>query len=303
VDFCLNALVICRDDLTSVLNADLRVCEIAESVEGLAEKVTLVLSRVREDLRLIRGYRPPGTTAALELFDRLEGFVRMVEEIVAPASGHSGETIFELLKRRRNDCPLPEGIDREKILDSVPFRAVASVDLIEYSDIVRQINPEAGDALRTLLVGGLNSQIESLMTETADPNAAVLSVQGDGALLAFADPESAHEYAIRLHESVSNYNEGSDEPSRFFRVGMSWGRIFFHTNRDPTGTVNRISTGGYAIVAAVRLQANAEPGGTLVEVGLHAVLSDRSQAQYDSVPRNVPGKRGETFTAYDLRSR
>jgi TolB-like protein/class 3 adenylate cyclase/Tfp pilus assembly protein PilF len=166
------------------------------------------------------------------------------------------------------------------------------VDLVGYSDMSRLLE----DSLGVQATLSLNQQVQRLIGDalseaggTAGDN--VVMTTGDGALLTFAEPDRALNFAERLHRCAARHNAGVTEPRarRIFRVGISTGEIAV----DPhTG-----SPAGMAISRAARLEAKADPGGILIDSESWNAASTALKATYNG-PEDISGKRDEHFEAY-----
>lgn len=166
------------------------------------------------------------------------------------------------------------------------------VDLVGYSDMSRLLE----DSLGVQATLSLNQQVQRLIGDalsesggTAADN--VVMTTGDGALLTFTGPDQALDFATALHKCAARHNAGVTEPRarRIFRVGISTGEIAVDPN---TG-----SPAGMAISRAARLEAKADPGGTLIDSESWHAASGDAKATYHG-PEDISGKRDEHFEAY-----
>jgi TolB-like protein/class 3 adenylate cyclase/Tfp pilus assembly protein PilF len=166
------------------------------------------------------------------------------------------------------------------------------VDLVGYSDMSRLLE----DSLGVQATLSLNQQVQRLIGDalsesggTAADN--VVMTTGDGALLTFAGPDQALDFATALHRCAARHNAGVTEPRarRIFRVGISTGEIAVDPN---TG-----SPAGMAISRAARLEAKADPGGVLIDSESWNAASGERKAAYHG-PEDISGKRDEHFEAY-----
>lgn len=166
------------------------------------------------------------------------------------------------------------------------------VDLVGYSDMSRLLE----DSLGVQATLSLNQQVQRLIGDAlaqagGDVADNIVMTTGDGALLTFANPDQALDFAQHLHQCAARHNAGVTEPRahRVFRVGISTGEIAV----DPdTG-----APAGMAISRAARLEAKADPGGALIDSESWNAASAERKVVYHG-PEDISGKRDEHFEAY-----
>jgi len=175
-----------------------------------------------------------------------------------------------------------------------PVHTIVVVDLVGYSTISDQLEQSGGVGLVT----GLNQQIQGLVdlglaAARVTRNQAVIKTSGDGAILKLASVEIAHRFSATLQFESKNHNSARTVPSakRLFRVGVATGEI------DETSSDGITDIAGTTISRAARLEAAARPGGVLVDAATYSALPYDLQGLYEG-PKNVTGKRNESFAAY-----
>lgn len=174
-------------------------------------------------------------------------------------------------------------------------KTVLELDLVGYSSISSNVE----ENLDVTTVAQVNQQIQSfidsgLKASNASREENVMSLTGDGAILAFDSAQQAHGFAEAVHRATQEHNRTRTQQlaMRVFRSGAASGEIF----------MKRKAGGGYdiagsTIARAVRLEAKALPGGLLVDQTTFESLSSSQQSQYGA-KHTVFGKRDEQFEGY-----
>ncbi len=178
---------------------------------------------------------------------------------------------------------------REQIMK----KTVLELDLAGYSDIARTLE----ENLSADVVAAFNDQIQGFVdhglaavgTTRAET---VHATTGDGAILLFDDPPTAHRFARIVFEVASAHNRGKTQPSaqRWFRMGAATGNISI---RPRSNGANEIA--GITIANAVRFEAAARVGQLVVDTVTYAALPPDLQREYGD-EEQIKGKRDEKFT-------
>jgi hypothetical protein len=122
----------------------------------------------------------------------------------------------------------------------------------------------------------------------------VVKTEGDNAILVFDSAQEAYRFAQAVHDETRKHNQSRKRPlaKRVFRSGAATGEIAMEPK--PGGGFD---VAGMTITRAKRLEAQAQPGGLLIDEATYESLSDDQKRQYGpKVP--VPGKRDEEFEAH-----
>lgn len=172
-------------------------------------------------------------------------------------------------------------------------KTVIELDLKGYSDIARELE----EHFSADVVMQFNEQIQGFVdaglkaTETRREEA-VMATTGDGAILVFDDPATAHRFAQGVHEACRVHNHGKSVPAarRWFRIGLATGDLVLET----LGATRKMA--GSVIARAVRLEVAANIGEILADTDTYAALPSEIQARYGAEER-IAGKRDEKFPA------
>ncbi|NJK53197.1 MAG: hypothetical protein HC849_16925 [Oscillatoriales cyanobacterium RU_3_3] len=167
---------------------------------------------------------------------------------------------------------------------------VVELDLVGYSDRVYELEKN----FSARIIFDLNDQIQSFVDVGLTKvnklrKNVVLATNGDNAVIFFEQAIDAHNFSKAVQEHTEQYNS-QDRPAsaeRWFRIGCATGEVA-QRNGDITG---------FVIAKAYRLEANAKPGGILIDEPTYKVLTPALQAEYGEKVE-VPGKRNEKFQAY-----
>jgi sugar/nucleoside kinase (ribokinase family)/class 3 adenylate cyclase len=178
-------------------------------------------------------------------------------------------------------------------------KTVVSVDLVAYSTICANLE----EGLNVTSVAQLDQQIQSLFIDVglsaigASRCETVAKSTGDGAILVFNSAEHAHRFADALHAASRDHNRVRREPlaKRVFRIGAATGDIVCVLTSG-----GGFEFSGMTFSRATRLEANAIPGGLLVDEATYQCLPTALKKVYGP-QTNVTGKRTEVFTGYSCR--
>jgi class 3 adenylate cyclase len=172
-------------------------------------------------------------------------------------------------------------------------RTIVELDLKGYSDVARELE----DHFSADLVTRFNDQIQKFVTDAlkvcgVDPKDAVMATTGDGAILMFDTPSSAHVFAEEIHHATRQHNHEKTVASakRWFRIGIATGELAIEGN----GGTRKMA--GSVIARAVRLEAASSIGEILVDPETYSGLSIQQRACYGQ-EEQIAGKRNEKFTA------
>ena len=174
-------------------------------------------------------------------------------------------------------------------------KTILELDLVGYSDVARMLEqslgPESVFALNQSMQGFITL---SLAAVDLDWSNTVLTLTGDGAILAFDHAEQAHRFAEAVHFAAKEHNTTKTELSakRVFRTGAATGEIYLQS----------IASGGFnfsgiTVADAVRLEAQAKPGELLIDNATFFLLPDSLKHRYHS-EEEVRGKRNEVYKAH-----
>lgn len=169
------------------------------------------------------------------------------------------------------------------------------VDLVGYSDIQRALEQSLGVSAARDFDAQIQSFVEAALTQVGgNANDNILTRTGDGALLKLNAPDSALDFAARLHGVAAAHNKTVTEAlaKRVFRIGIATGELEFSAK---TGAPS-----GMVISRAARLEAKANPGGVLIDAPSYEGASPGLQAAYCG-PEIVKGKRAESFAGWRSR--
>lgn len=173
-------------------------------------------------------------------------------------------------------------------------KTVLELDLVGFSSTALTLEQNIGPKA----VADLHQQIQNfidqgLRTVGASRLETVAALTGDGAILIFDNAETAHRFALSVHEATQEHNRGKTELSalRLFRMGAATGNIVMEP---------RVSGGydiaGVTIARAVRLEAAARTGELVIDVNSFDSLPPSLRALYSTEER-IKGKRAEEFVA------
>ncbi len=173
-------------------------------------------------------------------------------------------------------------------------KTVVELDLVGYGDTSRIVQENAGvDA-----VADLNKHIQgfidtALTTIGAKREEVVLATTGDGAILAFENPNDAHSFAVEVHLATQKHNAGINNSSahKWFRIGVATGDLYQETRSGSTKEV-----AGTVIATAVRLEGAARPGEVIADAETISFLSPNLRSLYGP-KKKVKGKRIEEYSA------
>jgi len=120
-------------------------------------------------------------------------------------------------------------------------KTVIELDLKGYSDIARELE----EHFSAEVVMQFNEQIQGfvdagLKTTGTRREETVMATTGDGAILVFDDPATAHLFAEAVHEACRIHNHGKSVPAarRWFRIGIATGDLVLETiGREMAGSV------------------------------------------------------------------
>lgn len=176
--------------------------------------------------------------------------------------------------------------------NGVTTKSVVVIDLQGYSDKSRVLEQFFGPKVSLLF----NEQIQQLVDEglsglKVERNNVVKLETGDGAILAFDEPDDAHRFSTAFHLACVRRNAGKTEPIAFcwFRIGVSTGKIASASKK------GRFA--GQAVADAKRLEAAGNIGEVLIDKTTFEGLSSKFQEKYET-PVRTKGKREESFGAY-----
>jgi len=152
-------------------------------------------------------------------------------------------------------------VDLCSVKDGVVEKAVVSIDLYRYSNLAGA----AEGTIDVIAVEKLNENIKELIYLALKKCGLVventlLMTIGDGALLAFDNPDDAYKFAEELHLQTKKDNIGRNpEWRKYFRVGISTGKMIFKRNIE-NGVLVGITIAGMVVITAVRLQSACVAG-------------------------------------------
>jgi class 3 adenylate cyclase len=138
-------------------------------------------------------------------------------------------------------------------------KTIVELDLVGYSSIARNVE----ESLDVRTVAQVNQQIHGfidlgLNAANSSQDDAVMTLTGDGAILAFDSAEQAHTFAEAINRATQEHNKKRKDrfAMRVFRIGAATGEIVMKAK--PGGGFD---IAGSTIARAVRLEAKATPGG------------------------------------------
>ena len=173
-------------------------------------------------------------------------------------------------------------------------KTIVELDLKGYSDIARELE----EHLSAEVVMKFNDQIQSMVDAGlkavgVQRAQAVMATTGDGAILAFDQPETGHHFGQAVHSEcrVHNHEKSVIQARRWFRIGIATGDLVL----EETGTSRKMA--GSVIARAVRLEAAGSIGEILIDADTYSALPKPLQACYGS-RELISGKREEKFPAY-----
>ncbi len=171
-------------------------------------------------------------------------------------------------------------------------KTVVELDLVGYGDLARNIEENVG----VKVVAEVNAQIQGFIDAAlkkigAERYQAVLATTGDGAILAFQNPDNAHNFAVAVHQATEEHNSRKIVVSaqRWFRIGIATGDL-----HQGMGTAGKQELAGTVIITAVRLEAAAGPGEIVADATTFGGLSPFLQRLYGPEEK-VKGKRNEEY--------
>jgi adenylate cyclase len=172
-------------------------------------------------------------------------------------------------------------------------KTILEMDLVAYSDVARlleeNLNVEAvkifQDQIQQFVDHGLT------VVELHRDNIVIDTAGGDNAILMFDDAATMHKFAeaVQTQTLVHNSARSIESAKRWFRMGAATGVVLVMPAE------RRIF--GSTISRAVRLEAAAEIGQLVVDVGTFDALPNELQKSYSSVD-TILGKRDEHFAAH-----
>ena len=172
-------------------------------------------------------------------------------------------------------------------------KTIVELDLKGYSDVARELE----EHFSADLVMRFNDQIQMFVTDALkvakiEPEDALMATTGDGAILMFDTPSTAHVFAEAVHKATRHHNHEKTIASakRWFRIGIAKGELAIEN----IGGVKKMA--GSVIARAVRLEAASNIGEILADIETYAGLSSEQQACYGS-EEQIAGKRSEKFIA------
>ncbi|HEU4710952.1 MAG TPA: hypothetical protein VFS76_05270 [Pyrinomonadaceae bacterium] len=158
---------------------------------------------------------------------------------------------------------------------------VVEVDLINYSEIARQIERELG--IGAAGVSLLNQQLEDLVKRALhplrlEPKKIIKNKRGDGFVLVFDHPDDAHRFSVEFHKVCIDHNQrfANKSAHRWFRVGAA------------TGDLNEVDNeiAGVSIIEAVRLESKGNKGHILIDKKTYGSLTNVCRNDYP--PKSEP---------------
>jgi class 3 adenylate cyclase len=174
-------------------------------------------------------------------------------------------------------------------------KTVVELDLVGYSTICDNVE----QALDVQSVAQLNQQIQDfieagLSAVNAAREQTVVKTTGDGALLVFDSAQDAHRFVQAVHEATHarNLSRKQSLAKRVFRSGAATGEVDMQPKAG-----GGFEIAGMTIARAKRPEAQALPGGLLVDGATYEGLSVEQRRRYGAKTRG-PGKRDEEFEAY-----
>ncbi len=174
-------------------------------------------------------------------------------------------------------------------------KTVVELDLIGYSTISASLE----ENVDVTTVAQVNAQIQGfvdcgLEAVGATRETAVMVTTGDGAILVFEEPATAHDFAAAVQQVTAKHNRTRQTAlsKRVFRIGAATGEIMMIPR--PGGGFD---IAGTTIAYAVRLEAKARPGELLVDLATYENLRPEQRALYGP-KRTVAGKRDEQLPAH-----
>jgi class 3 adenylate cyclase len=183
---------------------------------------------------------------------------------------------------------------------ALKFRVIVRADLSRYSDIARYLEQSLGAAA----VATLDEQIQNLIRTAIGavglhPEDVLLRTEGDSALLAFEQAETASRFAEALHRAAQDYNLGKtvDLAERHFRIGIDSGEIVLEGQTTKAGETLGFRFAGITVAHAVRLESACDTGEVLIASKTWAKLPEPMLDLYGA-EETVPGKRDETFRVH-----
>ena len=124
-------------------------------------------------------------------------------------------------------------------------KTVVELDLAGYSDVARELE----DHLSVAVVMSFNDQIQTFVDDGLKQvgvlrQDAVMAQPGDGAILVFDHPETAHKFATAVHNSCRTHNDARSTPSakRWFRVGIATGELVMEGGSDTVKVATALVT-------------------------------------------------------------
>jgi tetratricopeptide (TPR) repeat protein len=167
------------------------------------------------------------------------------------------------------------------------FRVVVSVDLKgageRFTDVADTLGAAGGVVFQEQIHRFILDALDGVgVTDGAAEG--VWQWTGDGALLAFANADLGHDFAMALHGATSIHNRGtrSAVAEQRFRVGMA-------ATDNPTRESWNVT-----VMRAVRLESKADTDGNLIDENTWKGLHSTNDTLYGPVEQ-VPGKREDEF--------
>lgn len=220
-------------------------------------------------------------------------------ELYRPGVNQAIERANSYHKKMREYCQQRFGTPKKDLAltetAKTVTKTIVELDLVGYSSISRNVE----ESLDVRTVAQVNQQIHGFIdlglkaaNSSQDDN--VMTLTGDGAILAFDSAEQAHTFAEAINRATQEHNRKRKDrfAMRVFRIGAATGEIVMKPK--PGGGYD---IAGSTIARAVRLEAKATPGGFLVDQATFEGLPPTQKLLYG--PKQiVAGKRDEEFEAY-----
>lgn len=173
-------------------------------------------------------------------------------------------------------------------------KTILELDLVNYSEkasiLEAHFDSRSVAQLNEQIQGFINHGLWALKLKREE---VVIKTTGDGAILAFDQPDHAHSFARHVHAVTQEHNADKTIPSamRVFRMGAATGDITIQPQ--PNGSLD---IAGTTIARAVRLETAAQPGDLLIDPDTYDLLPKSIQISYRD-EETVRGKGAEKFQA------
>ena len=197
-------------------------------------------------------------------------------------------------KRKKDELLSRFEIVTQPMKQETSKKTIISIDLVGYSDIARPLEENISAVVTAMLGDQIRTFVMQGLIAASIDKSAVFAETGDGALLMVDTPASAHLCAEEIHKASAEHNilKNVASAKRWFRVGVATGDVVI---RERDGAPRSIQ--GIAITNAVRLQSQASPGASLIDVATFTSLPDEFKGKYGPA-ETIQGKRDETFRAH-----